>query len=40
METGESIGRVLRAYEEAWANADLDRVLAAYRDDIELHYMG
>lgn len=40
METSESIGHVLRAYAEAWSNADLDHVLAAYHDDIELHYMG
>ncbi|MFM8530562.1 MAG: nuclear transport factor 2 family protein [Ilumatobacteraceae bacterium] len=36
----ETIERVLRAYAEAWAAGDLDRVLAAYHDDIELHYMG
>lgn len=32
--------RVLRAYAAAWLASDLDAVLAAYHDDIELHYFG
>jgi hypothetical protein len=32
--------RVLRAYAEAWLTSDLEKVLASYHDDIELHYMG
>jgi len=31
---------VLRAYAAAWLAGDLDAVLAAYHDDIELHYFG
>lgn len=33
-------GRVLRDYAEAWLASDLEKVLASYHDDIELHYMG
>jgi len=32
--------RVLREYADAWLRSDLERVLASYHDDIELHYMG
>ena len=32
--------RVLHRYAEAWLASDLETVLAAYHDDIELHYMG
>jgi len=32
--------RVLRSYADAWLASDLEQVLAAYHDDIELHYMG
>jgi ketosteroid isomerase-like protein len=32
--------RVLRTYADAWLASDLERVLASYHDDIELHYMG
>lgn len=32
--------RVLRGYADAWLAADLEKVLASYHDDIELHYMG
>lgn len=32
--------RVLRAYANAWLASDLEKVLASYHDDIELHYMG
>lgn len=32
--------QVLSAYAKAWMAADLDAVLAAYHDDIELHYLG
>ena len=32
--------RVLRGYADAWLSSDLERVLASYHDDIELHYMG
>ena len=32
--------RVLQAYSAAWLAGDLDAVLGAYHDDIELHYMG
>jgi len=33
-------GRVLRDYAEAWLASNLEKVLASYHDDIELHYMG
>jgi ketosteroid isomerase-like protein len=33
-------GRVLREYVKAWLASDLEKVLASYHDDIELHYMG
>lgn len=33
-------GRVLRAYADAWLAADLERIVAAYHDDVVLHYMG
>ena len=33
-------GRVLREYAKAWLAADLEKVLASYHDEIELHYMG
>ncbi len=33
-------GRVLREYADAWLAADLERILAAYHEDIVLHYMG
>jgi ketosteroid isomerase-like protein len=36
----EEIARVLRGYADAWLSADLEKVLASYHDDIELHYMG
>ena len=32
--------RVLRTYAAAWLAADLEKVLASYHDDVELHYMG
>ena len=32
-------GRVLRAYAKAWLASDLEKVLASYHEDIELHYM-
>ncbi|MFM7964613.1 MAG: hypothetical protein ACKPBF_11720 [Actinomycetota bacterium] len=32
--------RVLRSYAHAWLASDLEKVLASYHDDIELHYMG
>jgi len=32
--------RVLKAYAAAWMAGDLEAVLAAYHDDIQLHYMG
>jgi ketosteroid isomerase-like protein len=31
---------VLRAYSTAWLAGDLEGVLAAYHDDIVIHYMG
>lgn len=33
-------GRVLRDYAEAWLGSNLEKLLASYHDDIELHYMG
>ena len=36
----EETARVLRGYAEAWLASDLERVLGAYHDDIQLHYMG
>jgi ketosteroid isomerase-like protein len=40
MANSEETSRVLRAYAEAWLASDLERVLASYHEDIELHYMG
>ncbi|CAB4702147.1 MAG: nuclear transport factor 2 family protein [Actinobacteria bacterium] len=40
MTSSEETRRVLRAYAEAWLSSDLEKVLASYHDDIELHYMG
>lgn len=40
MSNRDEISSTLRAYAEAWLASDLDRVLAAYHDDIVLHYMG
>ncbi|MEY4161295.1 MAG: hypothetical protein RI939_24, partial [Actinomycetota bacterium] len=40
MTAREEIERVLRSYAHAWLASDLEKVLAAYHDDIELHYMG
>jgi uncharacterized protein len=40
MDTQNETLRVLRAYAQAWLAADLEKVLASYHDDIELHYMG
>ena len=40
MANSDETGRVLRAYAKAWLASDLEKVLAAYHDDIELHYMG
>ena len=31
---------MLRAYAKAWLASDLEKVLASYHEDIELHYMG
>jgi len=40
MSNREETARVLREYADAWVRSDLERVLASYHDDIELHYMG
>ena len=40
MDTENETLRVLRAYAQAWLAADLEKVLASYHEDIELHYMG
>ncbi len=40
MDTENKTLRVLRAYAQAWLAADLEKVLASYHEDIELHYMG
>jgi ketosteroid isomerase-like protein len=40
MSNSEETSRVLKAYAKAWLAADLEKVLASYHDDIELHYMG
>ena len=40
MASRDETARVLKAYSEAWLASDLDKVLASYHDDIELHYMG
>jgi len=40
MANSDETGRVLRVYAEAWLASDLEKVLASYHDDIELHYMG
>ena len=36
----EETERVLHEYARAWLASDLEKVLASYHDDIELHYMG
>jgi len=40
MAKSDETSRVLRAYAEAWLASDLEKVLASYHDEIELHYMG
>ena len=40
MSTSDETARVLRAYAKAWLASDLEKVLASYHQDIELHYMG
>ncbi|MEY3567151.1 MAG: hypothetical protein RLZ19_1165 [Actinomycetota bacterium] len=40
MAGNEETARVLRGYADVWLSADLEKVLASYHDDIELHYMG
>ncbi len=40
MSISDETNRVLRAYADAWLVSDLEKVLASYHDDIELHYMG
>jgi ketosteroid isomerase-like protein len=40
MANREETSRVLREYATAWLASDLEKVLASYHDDIELHYMG
>lgn len=40
MATADETRQVLQAYAAAWLASDLDAVLAAYHDDIELHYLG
>jgi len=40
MANSDETSRVIRAYAEAWLASDLEKVLASYHDDIELHYMG
>jgi ketosteroid isomerase-like protein len=40
MANSDETGRVLREYAKAWLASDLEKVLASYHDDIELHYMG
>lgn len=40
MADAEETGRVLSSYALAWLAGDLDAVLDAYHDDIQLHYMG
>lgn len=40
MTSKDETSRVLSAYAKAWLASDLEKVLASYHDDIELHYMG
>ena len=40
MSTSDETAQVLRAYAKAWLASDLEKVLASYHEDIELHYMG
>lgn len=40
MANSDETSRVLRAYARAWLASDLEKVLASYHEDIELHYMG
>jgi ketosteroid isomerase-like protein len=40
MASQEEISSTLHVYAGAWLAADLDEILAAYHDDIVLHYMG
>ena len=36
----QEIEDTLRSYAAIWKSGDLEKILAAYHDDIELHYMG
>ncbi|MFM8893934.1 MAG: nuclear transport factor 2 family protein [Actinomycetales bacterium] len=40
MSTPDQTRQVLNDYAEAWRSLDLERILGAYHDDIELHYFG
>ena len=40
MTSRDETSRVLSAYAKAWLASDLEKVLASYHEDIELHYMG
>ena len=40
MTSKDETSRVLSAYAKAWLASDLEKVLASYHEDIELHYMG
>ena len=40
MTSKDETSRVLSAYAKAWLASDLEKVLASYHDEIELHYMG
>ena len=38
--TNDEVSRTLHEYARTWLSGDLERILASYHDDIELHYMG
>ena len=40
MTSRDETSRVLSTYAKAWLASDLEKVLASYHEDIELHYMG
>lgn len=40
MSTSDETAQVLRGYAKAWLASDLEKVLASYHENIELHYMG
>ena len=40
MADAKETGETLRSYADAWLEADVEKVLGAYHEEIVLHYMG